>query len=243
MCNMTNGEAIWFDVAELEVNSRCNRACSYCPNGTTGFAGRETRMPDDLFERVVDMLASIEFSGRLSFHRFNEPLLRKDLARLVAVARMKLPAAFIVVYTNGDLLDDARYEQLLEAGVDSFLVTQHDSEWFPQRPFQFVQHPSNFRQSGRGGTVSRAQEPLTLPCYAPSEMIIVRWNGDVVLCHEDARAEKILGNLARQSLQQVWFSAHAIELRNLLKDGRRSAAGSLCASCDCRLHPLGGGAI
>jgi 2-deoxy-scyllo-inosamine dehydrogenase (SAM-dependent) len=240
---MTHRRHEWFDVAELEVNSRCNRACGYCPNATEGFVGRETRMSDALFKRIIGMLGEICFSGRLSFHRFNEPLLRKDLAAIVAVARRELPLAFIVIYTNGDLLNDERYQELIAAGVDNFLVTRHDSDDFPERPFQFVQHPSNFALSGRGGIVSRAAKSLTLPCYAPSEMMIVRTNGDVVLCHEDALAETVLGNLVDESLEEVWSSERALELRSQLRQGDRARAGGPCALCDCRLHPLPGGAI
>jgi GTP 3',8-cyclase len=230
-------------VVELEVNRRCNRTCHYCPNGRDSFRDAETRMPSALFERIVGMLSEVAFSGRLSFHRFNEPLLRKDLASLVIIARKVLPNAFIVVYTNGDLLNDRRYDELLNAGVDHFLVTRHDFDDFPKRRFQFVQHPSNFARSGRGGIVSRAPSSLSLPCYAPSEMMIVRVNGDVVLCHEDALAEVILGNLDKASLEEVWNSKRACELRALLKQGRRATAGGPCAFCDCRLHPLPGGAI
>jgi GTP 3',8-cyclase len=240
---MIRREQGWFDVAELEVNSRCNRACVYCPNAAQDFAGRETRMSDALFKRIIGMLGEIRFSGRLSFHRFNEPLIRKDLATLVAAARRELPLAFIVIYTNGDLLSGERYQELIHAGVDNFLVTRHDSDDFPERPFQFVQHPSNFALSGRGGIVSRAAEPLNLPCYAPTEMLIVRANGDAVLCHEDARADVVLGNLMTESLTQVWHSKRALELRRLLRRGDRAAAGGPCALCDCRLHPLLGGAI
>lgn len=233
----------WFDVIELEINTRCNRACTYCPNSTSDFMGGELRMSAGLYERILSMLGNIGFSGRLSFHRFNEPLLRKDLAKLIAQARRIVPNAFIVIYTNGDLLDNRRYRELLQAGVDRFLVTRHDYDDFPARPFQFVQHPSNFALSGRGGTVSRATATLMLPCFAPSEMMIVRVNGDVTLCHEDARNEVVLGNLERDSIEQVWFSERVHWLRSLLERGQRAAAGGPCTFCDCRLHPLPGGAI
>ena len=134
-------------------------------------------------------------------------------------------------------------DSLLDAGVDKFLVTRHDFDEFPERPFQFVQHPSNFALSGRGGIVSNAPDSLTLPCYAPSEMMIVRANGDVTLCHEDALGEVVLGNLERESLECVWFSERARKLRALLEQGHRAVAGGPCTFCDCRLHPLRGGAI
>ena len=172
-----------------------------------------------------------------------EPLLRKDLAGLVSLARLRLPRAYLVLYTNGDLLDDARHAALLEAGIDHFLVTRHGWDSFPERAFQSVQHPNNFALSGRGGTVAEAPAPLDLPCFGPSEMMIVTVTGDVVLCHEDADRRNVMGNLAKQSLADVWLCERFRSLRAHLEGGNRSLAGGICRLCDNRLYPLPGGAI
>jgi cyclic pyranopterin phosphate synthase len=233
----------WPSVVEIEVNSRCNRRCSYCPNSQPDRPAAQNLMSRDLYERIIDQLAAIDFSGRLSFHFFNEPLLRKDLATLVAHARARLPHAYFGLYTNGDLLDDARYAILLAAGIDHFLVTRHSWDSFPERPFQFVQHPDNFALSGRGGTVAQAPAPLDLACFAPTEMMIVMVNGDVVLCHEDADRLNVMGNLARQSLSEVWRCDRFQALRRALERGAREQAAGICRLCDNRLHPIAGGAI
>ena len=196
-----------------------------------------------LFHRIIGMLRDIEFTGRLSFHFFNEPLIRRDLEELVAWVRPKLPRAYFVLYTNGDLLTDERYGRLLEAGIDLFLVTRHDWDAYPDRPLQRVQMPSNFPISSRGGVVVPVQDPLDIPCYGPSEMMIVTINGDVVLCHEDAFKAYVMGNLAHQNMAEVWRSPDFEHARELLETGCRAAGPRICSACDNRLYPVPGAAI
>ena len=148
--------AAWPSVVELEVCVKCNRACTYCPNGTIGPTALKLKMDDKLYRRIINQLSEISYSGRLSFHFYNEPLLRKDLEDLVKIARIALPLAYFVLYTNGDLLEDSRYQRLLEAGIDFFLVTRHSREPIKPRLHQLVQFPENLDLSGRGGAVKKA---------------------------------------------------------------------------------------
>lgn len=227
----------WPSVVEIEVGVRCNRTCIYCPNSTVGSTSAFAFMEIGLFRRIVAQLSEIAFSGRLSFHFYNEPLMRKDLEDLVAIARAALPFAHLVLYTNGDLLNDTRYENLLGAGVDFFLVTRHGGEPMKPRLHQLVQFPREIDLSGRAGAVVGVTAPLQRACHAPSEMLIVMVNGDVVLCHEDARREVIFGNLGRSTLRDIWFGVEMERFRQHLVRGRRQEAGSVCARCDHRAYP------
>lgn len=240
---MKNENRAWPSVVEIEVNSRCNRKCIYCPNSVPSFPSTEKHMSAALFEKIIHELTEIQFSGRLSFHFYNEPLLRRDLESLVAWARPRLPFAYFVLYTNGDFLSESRYEALLDAGMDHFLVTRHDFDAYPTRAFQFVQHPHNFTVSGRGGTIAESEEALDIGCFAPSEMLNITVDGDVVLCHEDAEKRHIMGSLAVQKLSEVWFGERFEAFREPLERGDRISAGAICARCDNRLYPISGTAI
>jgi len=230
-------QASWPSVVEIEIGVRCNRACSYCPNSTIGSTSSSSFMEINLFERIMVQLSEIAFSGRLSFHFYNEPLMRKDLEVLVTIARRALPRAYLVLYTNGDLLTDARYSSLLEAGIDFFIVTRHDSERMKPRLHQRVQFPPDLDISGRAGAVAGVAEPLRRVCHAPSEMLIVLVNGDVVLCHEDARREVVVGNLDHSTIGDIWFGDYLERFRHHLMRGRRQEAGSICARCDNHAYP------
>lgn len=240
---MKDSTCRWPSVVEIEVNSRCNRRCIYCPNSVPSFPSVERYMSRELFEKIIFELADIKFSGRLSFHFFNEPLLRRDLEELVRWARLQLPLAYFVLYTNGDLLSENRYTDLLDAGMDHFLVTRHDFDSYPERRFQFVQHPNNFTVSGRGGTIAQSSEPLNIACFAPSEMLNVLVDGDVVLCHEDAEKQYIMGSFATQTLTDIWFGKRFAAFRASLEKGDRLGAGGICQRCDNRLYPVPGAAI
>ena len=189
-----------------------------------------------VFETICRELAAFGFSGRLSLHLYNEPLLLKELESYVATAARLVPSAFIALYTNGDLLTGRRYQSLLDAGVHRFVVTRHDGDSFPARPFQQVQTPSDFEVSNRGGAVGRLRAPLFFPCFAPEEMLTVTVTGDVILCHEDASRRHVFGNLTRQSLSEIWHHSDLEAVRSHLAEGRRSRASSICAVCDCRIN-------
>lgn len=227
----------WPSVVEIEVGVRCNRTCGYCPNGTLGSTSLLSFMDIALYRRIVGQLSEITFSGRLSFHFYNEPLIRKDLESLVEIARAALPFAHFVLYTNGDLLSDDRYTSLLEAGIDFFIVTRHGGKPIRSRLHQLVQFPPDLDLSGRAGAVVGVKKPLQRACHAPSEMLIVTVNGDVVLCHEDARREVVVGNLGRSSLEDIWFGAAMEQFRHHLVRGNRREAGPLCTRCDHRAYP------
>jgi 2-deoxy-scyllo-inosamine dehydrogenase (SAM-dependent) len=194
-------------------------------------------MPVPLFQRIIDQLSDIGFSGRLSYQFYNEPLLRDDLEELVAIAKANVPTAFQVLYTNGDHLTPDRYDRLLCAGIDHFLVTRHGWEEFPERACQTVQFPNALDISNRGGFFRTIAEPLRRPCFATWEMMIVTVTGEVVLCHEDARRTTVIGSLARGTIADVWFGSEISILRSKLAQGDRAGATAICSGCDHRGYP------
>jgi cyclic pyranopterin phosphate synthase len=226
-------------VVEIEVGSRCNRACSYCPVALNPRPPVPARMSDQVYLRVMQRLADVGFAGRLSYHLYNEPLLRKDLPRLVAIAHSWLPEALQILNTNGDLLTDERYNTLRQAGVDYFYVTRHSGGDFPQRPFQIVQTGQDLILTNRGGTVAQVPLPSLsarkTPCFAPSEMLIVTVTGDVMLCYEDAERAHIMGNLMLTPLPEIWYSKSFTEHRERLSRGDRTVE-AMCLRCSNVSH-------
>src|SRR4051812_22001715 len=176
------GRSDLFSVVEMEVGSRCNRSCVYCPVSLDPRPAVPVKMPTEVFDTLVRQLADLTFTGRISYHFYNEPLLRKDLDRLVAAVDTALPDALQILYTNGDLLDDHRYARLRAAGIDYFIVTRHSGGEYVERSFQVVQRSHDLVLTNRGGTLVDL-EPATRQhrdqaCFAPSEMLIVTVTGD-----------------------------------------------------------------
>lgn len=222
-------------VVEVEVNSRCNRRCSYCPVKHLPKPDTPVYMADEVFESLLDQLALMEFDGRFSYHLYNEPLLRADLESMVALTKERLPNARQILYTNGDRLTDERYEALLESGIAEFLVTRHDSDQYPDRPAQSVITRDDIVLTNRGGAVAEASGGLPMPCHAPSEMLIVTSSGDVLLCYEDARRRNVMGNILEEPLAGIWNSPRFESLRAALVSGERQCT-ELCRDCDNTAH-------
>lgn len=216
---------------ELEVNLRCNLSCDYCPVSIHP-PGTEKRMSDAVFDRILDRLADIDYSGILTFHRYNEPTLRKDLERLVERARNRLPRTALVLYSNGTLLDETRRGRLFEAGIDRMIVTDHEERGIRPGPGVTVKRPQDLVISTRAGWVASVEAPLRLPCHAPSEMLIVGYDGDVYLCTQDYGREYVMGNLVAQDLVTIWRSPQFQAYRDLLVKGKRAKACTLCSKCD-----------
>jgi len=91
----------------FEITYSCNARCQHCHLG--GMIKDEKRASP---EPVV-----AQISG-------GEPLLRKDLKDIIqAIYRPQRPP-YIVITTNAALLDEKKYRELREAGVDEFSLSR-----------------------------------------------------------------------------------------------------------------------
>ena len=91
-----------FHAAQIEINSNCNMACSFCPHP---IKEDKTTKPD--FQKVKDIIDQIDPTDEnldyMSFSQFNEPLLDN---RYFEVAEYAKKAGFkIRMATNGVLLN------------------------------------------------------------------------------------------------------------------------------------------
>jgi cyclic pyranopterin phosphate synthase len=109
----------------ISVTDRCNFRCTYC-------------MPREVFDAAYQFLPHAEILsfeeivriarvfGALGTQKIRltggEPLLRKDIARLVSMLRAALPKADLTLTTNGSALR-AHARSLREAGLDRVTVS------------------------------------------------------------------------------------------------------------------------
>lgn len=204
---------------EVEVNRNCNLSCSYCPVSLFP-PGKEVYMPYSLFDHILSELQQIDFGGVFTFHRYNEPTLRKDLETLVEMTKLKLPMAKVVLYSNGLLLNNERIKSLFNAGLDHIIITDHARIGHISTDNILVKQPEDLLISTRAGWLGSVKEPMRLPCFAPSEMLIVGYNGDVYFCTQDYGRKHVLGNLNEQNLVAIWNNPDVIRMRELLKLGK-----------------------
>ncbi len=111
-----------FNSIHLEINTDCNRSCSYCSNFI--YPKKPEKMLPQLYNKIIDELEDANYRGRICFNYSSEPTLHPELPAIIKYAR-KVKRAKLYIYTNGDFLNRESFDQLKKSGADHFVITQH----------------------------------------------------------------------------------------------------------------------
>jgi MoaA/NifB/PqqE/SkfB family radical SAM enzyme len=124
-----------------EVTLSCNLNCRHCDLGR--FIKDEKQIKPEEYGNLTRRLRPVValFSG-------GEPLLRKDIAAIVKAVKQADGTPYLILVTNGVLLNESNYLQLHEAGVNQFSVSLE----FPD------ERQDEFR--GRPGLYKRLEQTL-----------------------------------------------------------------------------------
>tara|TARA_B100000242_G_C43055480_1_gene494022 strand:+ start:33574 stop:34596 length:1023 start_codon:yes stop_codon:yes gene_type:complete len=90
----------------IEPFSYCNRKCYFCPNSDLKRLDENKYLDRNVISKILDDLASIDFSGAMSFHEYNEPLSDKVIYSILEETSKKLKNVEIKLTTNGDYLNE-----------------------------------------------------------------------------------------------------------------------------------------
>lgn len=101
----------------IEVTNHCNLLCETCPRTFTTYEQPKTLAWDN-FLRIVDQFPDME---RAVLHGIGEPLLNKDLPRMIA--HLKARGIYVLFNTNATLLNDDWSLKLIESGLDEIRVS------------------------------------------------------------------------------------------------------------------------
>ncbi|XPV67849.1 MAG: radical SAM/SPASM domain-containing protein [Halarcobacter sp.] len=219
---------------EIEINTKCNFKCSYCPSSFNNV--KNSYMSFEKYKIIIDKLKQVDFNGRLSFHFYNEPTLHPDLEKFIKFSSKELPKALLRLYTNGSRLNDKLYCRLSNAGVDQFYVTLHkQTPNLPTRPKQVVRELSNIDITNRGGSLHSINNHLEIPCMLPQEFLLFDINGNALMCFEDYYKTEIFGNIFIDSLEKIYFNTRLEIFRKHLSLGDRTIC-NICKKCDSKAY-------
>jgi 2-deoxy-scyllo-inosamine dehydrogenase (SAM-dependent) len=227
----------------IEIGARCNRRCPWCPQSGKLRRTENLFLPDELFYKIIDELATIDYAGSVNFHNFNEPLLDSRLVQFVAYARSKLPKAMLYFHTNGDLLTFDLWKQLWKAGLSKIHVNQYDGKVFPhirniydqltpeEKQIFGVHRWSNRGVCNRAGLVKTSTKtPLAKRCRRMRQLCI-DYRGNTVLCCNDYLGAVSVGNIKNKSAIELYNDPLMKHYRHKLRFGRRAGL-KLCDQCD-----------
>lgn len=231
---------------EIEINSHCNMACSYCPNARSERTEKGL-MEKETFVELMTQLKSLNYKGRISFHFYNEPTLSPNLSEFIQITRSFLENSFIDIFSNGTLLDIDKIKNFIDMGVDRFNITEHIKSDLSKlkealeacsdeqlKTKVSLQSYKTMNLTNRGGSLKLKNShtpPLSTPCLIPYCAMVVTVKGNIVCCYEDYFQTHVMGNIHDNHIQEIWSSKKYSDMRNALKKGKRSLY-PVCNSCN-----------
>lgn len=234
---------------EIEINSACNKSCSYCPNSVDERI-EKGHMGLELYQEVLSQLQDINFNGRISYDFYNEPLLSPNLSSFTQLTKEKLPNVEIHLYSNGSLLGPEKFKELKKSGISKFIITKHEDHFNQRKPYlfektlsmldeaelEFVEYRdfNNLELTNRAGTLKHIKTQIkdirTYPCFIPTFMMTITVNGTVLPCFEDFYQRMAMGNIKEQHIRDIWNQPEYVKFRKMLMLGQR-ASYEICKDC------------
>ncbi len=112
----------------VDPSSACNFRCKFCPSGDPALI-RETgrwqgAMDMKLYRKIIDDLQDFDEPLKvLRLYKDGEPLLNRNFAEMVRIAKESGVASSVDTTTNGSLLDPERMKPVLDAGIDRINIS------------------------------------------------------------------------------------------------------------------------
>lgn len=107
-------------VLMVEASSYCDMRCPMCPVVMEGTKREKGNMPLDGFNRLIDEIGNKTLA--ICFWNFGEPLLNKDIFRMVSEAKKR--NIFTAISTNLLSLNSRhKYQDLFDSGLDYLIVS------------------------------------------------------------------------------------------------------------------------
>lgn len=237
-----------FTKVEIETINRCNNTCNFCPVNKN-IDKRPLKIMDmDIFNSIIRQLKDLNYSGSIGLFSNNEPLMDNRIADLCAITKKELPAAYLYLYTNGLLLTTDKLDALMKS-LDKLFIDNYDDNRRLIEPvrkiydycigkglyhgrIEIIMRKQNEHLSTRAGQASNRSkiEPLRSSCIYPFCQLVIRPDGKVSLCCNDALGNMTMGDISTEKIVNIWHNGKYRDIRNILLKGRQGI--DLCRSCD-----------
>jgi len=237
---------------EISLTDFCNRHCVFCPRSNKKAVPNQRHlfMSSGLIEKIAKDITDIEFKGTIQLAGFGEPLfaptLMEAIKKFSSICRVE-------IVTNGDLLTTKTISQMIDIGISFIAVSVYDSIEQNNKLkslFENIKVPKNkyilrdrwynadkdfgLKLTNRAGLINVGNQPpidLTAQCYYTHYFMKIDWNGDVLLCPHDWNRKIRCGNIAFDSIHDVWMGSAYKKYRDNLFNGNRSIYP--CSECNC----------
>jgi len=242
-----------FESIEIETKNVCTRTCWFCKWGQLRAPEPRVEMSWDVINKIIEDLARLKFSGRVSWYGTNEPLSDKRIFDIVKASKTAIPDGIHLLTTNGDLLTQDVYDKLVDCGLDRLAVSHYDQATFEKvkhikgdKIFRLNMMNPRFEErilNNRAGCLPemKAHAPTQEKvkklkyyredCQRPSTGMWVRPNGDLGLCCEDTYGDVNFSNVMNAPLEDLWFNHPNYKHYRTTLSTTGRAGLKLCENC------------
>lgn len=251
-----------FSIVEFNIIAACTRACSFCPVSEKDFYKKidvKGMLDLEFYKKILCNLQDIEYSGKILFSGFSEPLLHPKIEEIIALTREYLPKSIIEMISNGDKLNSNKLDAIFNSGLNAISISmydgQHQLDHFNKiieeshvdtskvilRRRYFENGNYGLTVSNRSGLVDsnkyrdiKEEKIIELPlkkiCYYPFYMLKIDFNGDIDVCSHDWQKKFIIGNIKLNSIWEIWNSKQLNDFKRKLANNDRNMPP--CNECD-----------
>ena len=236
-----------FKYVEIETINRCNGECSFCPVNVNEPQRKYKKMSIDLFKKIINELADIRYDGLLALFSNNEPFLDDRIYEVAEYAREKLPDAYIYLYTNGTMLDENKIKKIINSldfiQIDNYYPNEEKrlnikkiEEYLKLsgniKKYNYFEVDKDAIRLSRGGNSPNSGVKYTLnaACCLPLVQLVIRPDGKVSLCCNDALGEHTMGDISNNTILDVWFSSKYKSYRDAIMKSRKNIEN--CKYCN-----------
>lgn len=248
----SNADPIYptLNTIEIETINRCNNDCSFCPVSRKNDIRKLQKMSEHLFFKIIDDLAAVNYAGYLSIFSNNEPLIDKRIIDFIRYAKKKCPNAIHALFTNGMLLNEENFNELI-TNLDLLFIDNYNDD------LEIADNISRLAKEydvssneceviilvrkkdevllNRGGLAPNKKceknEVYSSPCILPFIQMVIRPDGKVSRCCQDAYGNMTLGNLNENQINDVFYGNEYLKFRDDLMNYKRSTI-PFCNVCD-----------
>jgi radical SAM protein with 4Fe4S-binding SPASM domain len=238
-----------FNNVEIETLNRCNGVCPFCPVNKNEKQRPYKRMSETLFIKLIDELNRLDYRGSIALYSNNEPFLDKRIIEFYSYTRHRLTKAYIFIYTNATLLTFTKFLKILPY-LDKMIINNYNDNYeklpIVTRIYDYLQEHVELKEkvkismrllnqvrTSRGGQAPNKgkQKAPRIKCTLPFRQIIIRPDGKISLCSNDALGVYTIGDSNEHTLKEIWENDYYREIRKeILKNGRKNL--ELCRDCD-----------
>lgn len=243
---MSGGSEQLLRSVEINPTELCNRRCGFCPRSDSNvYKNKANHITLETIKNICIGLNELEYTNRVGFVGFGEPLLHPQIIDCIKIVRDQIPdMKWLEINTNGDKLNRKLIESLSAAGCSHITVSMYDHDISSKiddmscdADIQIVyRHHYSAKNNYNLNIVNRTDMLKNTntchtknSCYIPFYKLMIDWNGDVLLCNNDWSRKNIFGNVNDQSVHDIWFGSEMNAFRGKLLVTREHC--SPCKNC------------